>query len=66
MIVGIPKEIKINENRVGLVVAGVKALVNNGHRVLVYEGAGHGCCISDDAYKAAGAHIMDSPRKIFD
>ena len=57
MLIGVPKEIKTNENRVGLVPAGVEALVRAGHRVSVETGAGVGSGFGDDAYTAAGAAI---------
>ena len=60
MIVGVPKEIKNRENRVGLVPAGVRALAAGGHRILVEKGAGLGSGISDEAYQKAGAQIVDS------
>ncbi len=58
MIVGIPKEIKNLENRVAIVMAGVKALVGAGHKVLVETGAGLGSGITDDQYKSCGAQIV--------
>lgn len=58
MRVGIPTEIKNNENRVGLTPAGVDALVGRGHTVLVQAGAGTGSRIEDEAYRAAGATIV--------
>lgn len=57
MKVGLPKEIKDNEYRVGLVPAGVKALTSAGHDVLVETMAGAGSGFSDDEYRAAGARI---------
>ncbi len=57
MLIGVPKEIKTNENRVGLVPAGVAALVRDGHQVMVETGAGLGSGFSDDAYVAAGGEI---------
>jgi alanine dehydrogenase len=57
MIVGIPKEIKTNENRVALVPAGAGALVADGHTVMVETGAGLGSGFSDALYQAAGAQI---------
>jgi alanine dehydrogenase len=57
MRVGIPKEIKTNENRVAMVPAGVEALVAAGHSVLVETGAGSGSGFEDAAYLAAGAQI---------
>ena len=57
MIVGIPKEVKNNENRVSLVPAGVRALVEEGHTVLVERDAGLGSGITDEQYLEAGARI---------
>lgn len=58
MIIGVPKEIKDNESRVGLVPAGVYALVHDGHRVLVEAGAGLGSGIADAEYVAAGGELV--------
>lgn len=66
MIVGVPKEIKNKENRVGMVVAGVRALSQAGHKVLVQHNAGVGAGISNDDYTRAGATIVESPKEIFD
>jgi len=57
MIVGVPKEIKTNENRVALVPAGAESLVGDGHTLLVEQGAGLGSGFSDDAYRAVGAQV---------
>ena len=57
MKIGIPKEIKTNENRVSLVPAGAEALVSAGHTVIVETGAGLGSGFSDARYLAAGAQI---------
>jgi alanine dehydrogenase len=57
MKIGVPKEIKMNENRVALVPAGVAALVVAGHSVCVESGAGLGSGFSDEKYLSAGAHI---------
>jgi alanine dehydrogenase len=57
MKIGIPKEIKTNENRVTLVPAGAGALVSAGHTVIVEAGAGLGSGFSDALYQAAGAQI---------
>ena len=57
MKIGVPKEIKTNENRVALVPAGAQALVAAGHDVLVQSGAGSGSGFSDQQYIAAGARI---------
>jgi alanine dehydrogenase len=58
MIVGVPKEIKTNENRVALVPAGAEALVSDGHTVLVERSAGIGSGFADDAYERAGATVI--------
>ncbi len=55
MIIGIPKEIKNNENRVGAVPGGVQALVSHGHTVYVETGAGLGIGITDQDYIQVGA-----------
>ena len=65
MIVGVPKEIKPQENRVGLVPAGVRALVARGHSVLVQAGAGAGSGIADDEYSAAGATLVESADRVW-
>lgn len=65
MIIGIPKEIKNNENRVGITPAGVNALVNNGHKVYVEKGAGIGSGINDDDYIQAGAKILNSAVDVY-
>ncbi|MFM8566170.1 MAG: alanine dehydrogenase [Gemmatimonadota bacterium] len=58
MKIGIPKEIKTNENRVSLVPAGAEALVAAGHSVYVEQGAGEGSGFSDDQYTAVGAKLL--------
>ena len=58
MIVGVPKEVKVGENRVGMVPAGVQALVDAGHHVFVQAGAGTGSGIPDEAYHAVGAEVV--------
>ena len=60
MKIGIPKEIKTNENRVSLVPAGAESLVAAGHSVLVETGAGLGSGFTDDQYTAVGAKIAPS------
>lgn len=57
MLIGIPKEIKNNENRIALTPGGVHALVNNGHEVIVEKGAGLGSYFTDDDYIEVGARI---------
>lgn len=66
MIIGVPKEIKNNENRVGLTPAGVKAYRQAGHRVLVETQAGTGSGFTDDDYVAAGAEIRSTAREVWD
>ncbi|HEY7677925.1 MAG TPA: alanine dehydrogenase [Candidatus Methylomirabilis sp.] len=65
MIVGVPKEIKEAENRVGLTPAGAQALAARGHQVLVQAGAGAGSGLDDDAYIKAGAQMLRDPAEIF-
>jgi alanine dehydrogenase len=65
MIVGVPKEIKNNEFRVALTPAGAEMLVEDGHTVLVEEGAGLGTQIEDKEYRSAGAEIVASDQEIF-
>ena len=66
MLIGIPKEIKKEEYRVGIVPAGVKTLVDAGHRVLVEKKAGEGSGISDEDYIRAGAEVRESKKDIWD
>lgn len=65
MIIGLPKEKKINENRVGLTPDNVKELVNVGHQVIVEHEAGVGSGFSDEAYQAAGATIVQDAAKVW-
>jgi alanine dehydrogenase len=65
MIVGLPKEVKDNEYRVGLVPAGVKALTDAGNAVLVQTKAGDGSGITDQEYVTAGAEIVDSAQEVW-
>jgi alanine dehydrogenase len=66
MLIGVPKEIKNNEYRIGLTPAGARELVGRGHRVLVQRDAGAGIGLFDDQYVAAGAAIADSAGEIFE
>ncbi len=66
MKIGIPKEIKNNENRVGLTPNGVSVLVDDGHDVLVETDAGMGSQFTDEDYKEAGATIVDSAAEAWD
>src|SRR6202167_4252490 len=65
MKIGVPKEIKIHEYRVGLVPAGVRELVDAGHQVLVQSGAGAGIGFEDSDYQAAGAKIAAQAADVF-
>ena len=65
MIIGIPKEIKNDENRVALTPEGAKLLTSHGHKVLVETAAGIGSGYSDEDYIASGAVIVDLPEKIY-
>ncbi len=66
MIIGIPKEIKNNENRVAITPAGVRAFTQSGHKVLIQKTAGLGSGISDREYNDAGASIQDTAEKVFE
>jgi alanine dehydrogenase len=66
MKIGVPKEIKIHEYRVGLVPANVRELVAEGHELLVETEAGAGVGFSDADYEAAGATIADTAQTVFD
>jgi alanine dehydrogenase len=65
MIVGVPKEIKEEENRVAITPTGVAAFVSHGHKVLIERGAGLGSGIMDRAYEAAGAALLDSGAQVW-
>ncbi|WP_024355323.1 alanine dehydrogenase [Leucobacter chironomi] len=65
MRVGIPTEIKNNENRVAITQAGVYELARRGHEVLVQAGAGLGSAITDEEYAAAGAKIVESADQVW-
>lgn len=65
MRIGVPKEIKNNEYRIGLVPAGVRMLSSSGHRVLLQKGAGEGSGIGDDEYRNAGAALLAASEEIY-
>ncbi len=65
MIIGVPKEIKANENRVALLPVGVSTLKQSGHTVLVQANAGLGSGFDDESYRKAGAEIISSPKEIY-
>ena len=66
MIIGIPKEIKESEHRVGMTPSGVQTLIQNGHIVYVQNSAGHGSGYSDDDYLNVGANFLKTIEEIYD
>ncbi len=66
MIIGIPKEIKNNENRIGMIPAGVNALVREGHKVMVQKDGGLGSGIADQEYVKAGAEIVGKAADVWE
>lgn len=65
MLIGIPKEIKIHEYRVGMTPAAVQEVIRHGHKVLVQTGAGEGAGFQDAQYQAAGAELASDAAQIF-
>jgi alanine dehydrogenase len=65
MIIGIPKEIKTNENRVSLLPVGAQTLKQQGHTVLVETRAGIGSGFDDETYRKAGAEIVPTPQEVY-
>ena len=65
MLIGVPKELKVHEYRVGLVPGSVRELMHHGHQVMIETNAGAGIGIDDDAYRAVGAEIVGSPEEVF-
>lgn len=65
MIIGVPKEIKNNENRVAVTPGGVQEFVKHGHTVYVQHKAGNGSGFSDEQYKQAGAHILNTIEDVY-
>ncbi|MEA1940222.1 MAG: alanine dehydrogenase [Candidatus Caldatribacteriota bacterium] len=66
MIIGVPKEIKNNENRVAMTPAGVKAFCLAGHKVLIQKSAGLGSGFKDEEYNESGAAIIETAKEVFD
>mgnify|MGYP000313408602 FL=1 len=62
MIIGVPKEIKNNENRVGMTPSGVAEVVKQGHRVFIQHTAGVNSGFPDEAYQACLLYTSPSPR----
>jgi alanine dehydrogenase len=65
MLIGVPREIKTNENRVALVPAGAEALVQHGHQLFIERGAGLGSGFSDAQYEAAGATVLETADEVW-
>lgn len=66
MLIGIPKEVKERENRVSMIPAGIQVLTNHGHTVFVEQNAGLGACISNEAFRKAGAQILETAEEVWD
>lgn len=66
MIIGVPKELKIKENRVSLTPIGAYALVNSGHRILLEKNAGLGAGFADRDYRAVGVEVLDFPDDVWE
>jgi alanine dehydrogenase len=66
MRIGVPKEVKIHEYRVGLVPASVRELVYHGHEIMIESSAGAGIGCTDEDYQQAGAKIVSSAKEVFD
>ncbi len=65
MRIGVPKEIKVHEYRVGLTPASVREVVAHGHQVIVEQGAAARQGLGDDDYRRAGATVVSSAREVF-
>lgn len=65
MIIGIPREVKDEEHRVGLTPFNAQELVNQGHQVLIERGAGYGIGFTDDHYREAGVEVVDTHEDVF-
>jgi alanine dehydrogenase len=65
MLIGVPKEIKAHEYRVGMTPASVREVIANGHQVVVQAGAGAGISLNDELYQAAGAKIVPTAADVF-
>ena len=65
MRIGVPREIKNHEYRVGLTPASVRELARRGHQVIVQQDAGTAIGLSDEAYRGAGAEVVETPDEVF-
>ncbi|TXH64674.1 MAG: alanine dehydrogenase, partial [Lysobacteraceae bacterium] len=65
MLIGVPKEIKNHEYRIGLTPAGARELVSHGHRVMIQRDGGKAIGLTNEMYQKAGAEIVDTAEDIF-
>ena len=65
MRVGVPREVKVLENRVGLTPGSVREAVHSGHEVIVEHNAGQGIGMDDEAYRCAGGRVVDGAAEVF-
>ena len=65
MLIGVPKEIKNHEYRIGLTPAGARELTHHGHQVMVQRDGGKSIGLTNEMYEKAGARIVDTPEEIF-
>ena len=65
MLIGVPKEIKNHEYRIGLTPSGARELIANGHKVMVQRDGGKSIGLTNEQYEKAGAEIVDSAEEIF-
>ncbi len=65
MLIGVPKEVKVHEYRVGLVPSSVREFIHHGHQVVVETGAGAGIGFDDGTYRAVGAEVADTVGEVF-
>ncbi len=66
MLVGVPKEIKVHEYRVGMTPASVREVINHGHEAVIETCAGDGIGATDDHYRAVGASVVDTAEEVFE
>jgi alanine dehydrogenase len=66
MLIGVPKEIKNHEYRIGLTPAGARELIANGHQVMIQRDGGKAIGLTDELYRKAGAEIVDTAKEIFE
>jgi alanine dehydrogenase len=66
MLIGVPKEIKNHEYRIGLTPAGARELIANGHKVMIQRDGGKSIGLTDELYRKAGAEIVETAKEIFE